>query len=56
MVIVTIAVSVIVMIMMMDGDDNDDENNNNIFHGRNNIPCSKNCKYRTAASLYTLGK
>ena len=26
----------------------------NIFHGRNNIMCSKNCKYRTAAILYTL--
>ena len=26
----------------------------NIFHGRNNITCSTNCKYRTAAILYTL--
>jgi hypothetical protein len=26
----------------------------NIFHGRNNITCSTNCKYRTAATLYTL--
>jgi len=26
----------------------------NIFHGRNNITCSTNCKYRTAAPLYTL--
>ena len=25
----------------------------NIFHRRNNITCSKNCKYRTAATLYT---
>ena len=25
-----------------------------IFHGRNNITCSTNCKYRTAATLYTL--
>ena len=25
----------------------------NIFHGRNNIMCSINCKYRTAATLYT---
>jgi hypothetical protein len=25
----------------------------NIFHGRNNIKCSTNCKYRTAATLYT---
>jgi hypothetical protein len=25
----------------------------NIFHGRNNITCSTNCKYRTAATLYT---
>ena len=23
----------------------------NIFHGRNNITCSTNCKYRTAATL-----
>ena len=26
----------------------------NIFHGRNSIICSTNCKYRTAATLYTL--
>jgi len=26
----------------------------NIFHGRNNTTCSTNCKYRTAAALYTL--
>jgi len=26
----------------------------NTFHGRNNITCSTNCKYRTAATLYTL--
>jgi len=26
----------------------------NIFHGRNNITCSKDCKYRTAATLYTV--
>jgi len=26
----------------------------NIFHGRNNITCRTNCKYRTAAILYTL--
>jgi hypothetical protein len=26
----------------------------NIFHGRNNITCSTNCKYRTAATLYAL--
>jgi hypothetical protein len=26
----------------------------NIFHGRNNITCNTNCKYRTAATLYTL--
>jgi hypothetical protein len=26
----------------------------NIFHGRNNIMCSTNCKYRTVAVLYTL--
>jgi len=26
----------------------------NIFHGLNNITCSTNCKYRTAATLYTL--
>ena len=25
-----------------------------IFHGRNNITWSSNCKYRTAATLYTL--
>ena len=24
----------------------------NMFHGRNNITCSTNCKYRTAATLY----
>jgi hypothetical protein len=26
----------------------------NIFHGRNNITFSTNCKYITAATLYTL--
>jgi hypothetical protein len=26
----------------------------NIIHGRNNITCSTNCKYRTAAKLCTL--
>ena len=26
----------------------------NIFHGRNNITCSTDCKYRTTATLYTL--
>ena len=26
----------------------------NIFHGRNNITCSTNCKYRTAVTLCTL--
>jgi hypothetical protein len=26
----------------------------NIFHGRNNITCSINCKYRTAATLYSV--
>ena len=26
----------------------------NIFHGRNNITCSTNCKYRTAVTLHTL--
>ena len=26
----------------------------NIRHGRNNITCRANCKYRTAATLYTL--
>jgi hypothetical protein len=26
----------------------------NIFHGRNNITCSTECKYRTAIQLYTI--
>ena len=26
----------------------------NIFDGRNNITCSTHCKYRTAATAYTL--
>ena len=26
----------------------------NIFHGRNNITCSTDCKYRTAATVYTV--
>jgi hypothetical protein len=26
----------------------------NIFHGRNNITCSTDCEYRTAATLYSL--
>jgi hypothetical protein len=26
----------------------------NIFHGRNNITCNTNGKYRTAATLYTI--
>ena len=25
----------------------------NIFHGRNNVTSNTNCKYRTAATLYT---
>jgi hypothetical protein len=28
----------------------------NIFHRRNDITCSTNCKYRTAATLYALDK
>jgi len=28
----------------------------NVFQGRNNITCSTNCKYGTAATLYTLEK
>ena len=27
----------------------------NIFHGRNNITRSTDCKYRTAATIYTVG-
>ena len=26
----------------------------NAFHGRNNITCSTNCKYRTAAKLHNI--
>ena len=26
----------------------------NIFHGRNNIACSTNCKYRTVATMFTV--
>jgi len=26
----------------------------NIFHRQNNVTCSTNCKYRTAATLYAL--
>ena len=26
----------------------------NIFQGRNNVTCSIDCKYRTAATLYTM--
>jgi hypothetical protein len=42
-----------------DDDDDDDNNNNsvkvqNIFLRRKNITCLTNCKYRTAATLYTL--
>jgi hypothetical protein len=29
-------------------------NEQNIFHGRNNTTRSTNCKYKTAATLYTL--
>ena len=41
------------------GISNNNNNNNNvkvrnILHGRNNITCSINCKYGTAATLYTL--
>ena len=39
------------------GDNNNNNNNNNkqnILHGRSNITCSTNCKYRTAATLCTL--
>ena len=28
----------------------------NILHGRNDIACSTNCNYRTAATLYTIGR
>jgi len=31
-----------------------DVNVQNVVHGRNNITCSTNCKYRTAATIYTL--
>jgi hypothetical protein len=51
-------------IQQANGDDYDDNNNNNnnsnnvkitnIFHVQNNITCSTNCKYRIAATLYTL--
>ena len=40
-------------------DDNDNNNNNdnnntqNIFNGRNNLSCSTNCQYRTAAKFNT---
>jgi len=27
----------------------------NILHGPNNIICSADCKYRTAATVYTVG-
>jgi hypothetical protein len=48
-----------------DDDDDDDKSNNNntestnvkvhdILHGRNNVTCSTNCKYRAAATLDTL--
>jgi len=33
---------------------NNDNNKHNVFHGRNNITCSTNSKYRTAATQYTL--
>jgi len=33
---------------------NNNNKNKNTFHGQNNITCSTNCKYRTAATLYTL--
>ena len=38
------------------GDDDDDDNNNNltILNMWNNITCSTNSKYRSAATLYTL--
>jgi hypothetical protein len=49
-----------VFLCRYDDDDNDQNNNNNnnnvkvhsISHGRNNITCTTNCKYRTAATLY----
>jgi hypothetical protein len=47
-----------VFLCIYDDDDNDQNNNNNnvkvhsISHGRNNITCTTNCKYRTAAALY----
>jgi hypothetical protein len=44
-----------------DDDDDDDNNNNNnnvkvhnMFNMLNNMTCSTNCKYRTAATLYTI--
>jgi len=37
---------------------NNNNNNNikvqNVFHGQNNIACSTDCKYRTAATLYII--
>jgi len=43
-VVVVVVVIIIIIIIIMD---------KNIFHERHNISCSTNCKYRTAATLYT---
>ena len=64
-------VNILNKVITNDDDDNNNNNNNNnkiittksanvklrnIFHMLNNITCSTNCKYRTAATLYTLEK
>ena len=37
-----------------DNNKNNNNNKQNIFHGLNNITCGTNCKYITAAKLYTV--
>jgi len=56
------AVRVLVLFVGLFNNNNNNNNNTeivnvkvqNVFHGRNNITCDRNCKYRTAATLYTL--
>jgi formate hydrogenlyase subunit 4 len=42
-VVVVVVVIIIIIIIII-----------NTFHGRNNITCSTKCKYRTAATVYTV--
>jgi hypothetical protein len=53
-VVVVVAVVVVVIVIITTVHTTTEIKVQNIFHGRNNITCSTNSKYSTAATLYTL--